>query len=392
MQPARRPHTEACNHTPVPARKKPRRSCSEENHMIGLHDQTVRGASSLDDASARHRWNIPADYSVLGDCLLRHQDRADDPCLIYEDDAGLVQRWSWGAMLEAVNRFANALRALGVGRGDVVAIYLPQRPETAIAHFACYRLGALSLPISKLFAPDAVRYRLEHSEAKVLVVEDDTAERFAGFTESIATLKHIVVVGTDAPASRRFDKLMEQASGSFNVDRPPTSEDPFLLMFTSGTTGNPKAVIHLNRAMAAHNGLDYMFNFFQPDDLYFSSADWAWIGGLGTGARHQRALRSGAHPGAGGAPRRHPRPLRSHRAQAPARAALAEKDVPQAAAALHLLRRRGGEPGAQALGARGPRHRVQHGLRPDRGQRHRRHLHRAGEFSDRGAGQADAGP
>lgn len=249
--------------------------------MIGLHEQTVRNATSIDDAAAKHRWNIPADYSVVGDCLLRHQHRAGDPCLIYEDEDGRVERYSWGSMLALVNRFANALRALGVGRGDVVAIYLPQRPENAIAHMAAHRIGALSLPISKLFAPDAVRYRLEHSEAKVMIVEDETAERFAGFTAAIPTFKQLIVVG-NGPGTR-FDQLLEKASDSFTEDRPPRADDPYLLMFTSGTTGNPKAVVHLARSLAAQNGLDYMFNFFGPDDIYFSSADWAWIGGLVTG-------------------------------------------------------------------------------------------------------------
>lgn len=250
--------------------------------MIGLRDQSVRDAIDLNDARARHGWNIPPDYSVVADCLLRHQDRPDDPCLIFEDEQGNVQRWSWGQMLEAVNRFANALRALGVGRGDIVAIYLPQRPENAIAHFAAYRLGALSLPISKLFAPDAVRYRLSHVKAKVFVAEAEVADRFADVLKGLPDLAAFVVVDGEDPRTS-FDGLMAKGSSSFAADRPPMSEDPFLLMFTSGTTGDPKAVVHHARALIAHNGGDYILNFFRPRDLYFSSADWAWVGGLADG-------------------------------------------------------------------------------------------------------------
>lgn len=251
--------------------------------MIGLSDQTVRDARDIDDAHARHRWNIPGDYSVVGDCLLRHlQDRADDICLVFDDDQGHVQRWSWRRMVEAVDRFANALRALGVGRGDVVAVYLPQRPETAIAHFAAYRLGAMSLPISKLFAPDAVRYRLSHVRAKVFIAEAEVEELFTEVVKGLPDLAAFVVVdGGERPLS--FDTLLAQGASTFSPTAPTSANDPFLLMFTSGTTGNPKAVVHHARALAAHNGADYVFNFFRPDDLYFSSADWAWIGGLADG-------------------------------------------------------------------------------------------------------------
>lgn len=251
--------------------------------MIGLRDQTVRDARDIDDARARHRWNIPADYSVVADCLLRHQqDRADEICLIFDDDEGNVQRWTWKRMIEAVNRFANALASLGVGRGDVVAIYLPQRPENAIAHFAAYRLGAMSLPISKLFAPDAVRYRLSHVKAKVFIAEADVAEKFTEVVRGLPDLKAFVVVdGRNRPHS--FEGLIEKGSPSFTPTGPTSAEDPFLLMFTSGTTGDPKAVVHHARALAAHNGADYVFNYLREGDLYFSSADWAWVGGLADG-------------------------------------------------------------------------------------------------------------
>lgn len=250
--------------------------------VIGLRDQTVRDAVDIDDARARHRWNIPDDYSVVADCLLRHQNRPDDICLIFDDDEGRVQRWSWAQMLEAVNRFANALRSLGVGRGDVVAIYLPQRPENAIAHFAAYRLGAMSLPISKLFAPEAVRFRLAHVRAKVFVAEAEVEARFADVLHGLPELAAFVVVdGGNRPNA--FEALVAKGAPTFVPDRAPMSEDPFLLMFTSGTTGEPKAVVHHARSLIAHNGSDYVLNFFHPGDLYFSSADWAWIGGLADG-------------------------------------------------------------------------------------------------------------
>jgi acetyl-CoA synthetase len=131
--------------------------------MIGLKEQTVRGATSIADARAKHVWKISPDYNVTIDCLDRHTGLRDRLCLHYEDDEGNRALYTWGQMISASKRMANALRGLGVGKGDVVAVHTPQRPETAILHMACYRIGAIGLPISKLFGPDAIEYRLGHS-------------------------------------------------------------------------------------------------------------------------------------------------------------------------------------------------------------------------------------
>jgi acetyl-CoA synthetase len=136
--------------------------------LIGLREQTIKDATSVADARARHRWQIPADYNVAVDCLDRHTDLRDKPALFYEDDEGRAEKYTFGQVAALSRRFANVLTGLGVKRGDVVAIHLPQRPETAIAHIACYRIGAIALPISRLFGTDALRYRLTNSSARVL--------------------------------------------------------------------------------------------------------------------------------------------------------------------------------------------------------------------------------
>src|SRR6185295_3728847 len=108
------------------------------SRMTGLKELTVQGAKSLADAHARHRWDIPSDYNVAIDCLDRPFHRADAVALYYEDDEGKTAKYTFGQMRDASNRFANALKSLGVGRGDVVAVHTPQRPETAIIHMALY--------------------------------------------------------------------------------------------------------------------------------------------------------------------------------------------------------------------------------------------------------------
>src|SRR4029077_14669257 len=101
-------------------------------------------------------------------------------------------------MIEATNRFANALRGIGIHRGDVVAVHTPQRPETAILHMALYRLGAIGLPISKLFGPDAIQYRLENSSASAILMEPETVGKLDGIRNQVETLKHVIVCGGKA--------------------------------------------------------------------------------------------------------------------------------------------------------------------------------------------------
>jgi len=247
--------------------------------MIGLKEQTVRGAKTFAELRAKHRWNIPADYNVAIDCLDRHVELRDKTALLYADDEGHTARYTFGQMIEASNRFANALRGLGIGRGDVVAIHTPQRPETAIAHIACYRLGAIALPISKLFGPDAISYRLQNSSAKAILMEPETVAKMDAIDrKDVPNFKHVIVTdGTAGGVS--FDDLMSKASPSFTMEKS-SAEDPVLLMYTSGTTGNPKGVLHVARYVLGHNGIDYSYNYLRDGDLYYSPADWAWAGGL----------------------------------------------------------------------------------------------------------------
>ena len=246
--------------------------------MIGLKEQTVHGAKSFADARRQHRWLIPSHYNACVDCLDRNAGSADQAALYYINSAGHEARYTFGGFIESCQRFANALSALGVGRGDVVAIAGSQRPETAIAHMAIYRLGAIALPISRLFGDDALRYRLANSGARAIMVEPEAAGRLEGIRAELPELRHVIVAGGNGPGVN-FESLV--AAGAADCAAAPTGlEDPLILMYTSGTTGNPKGVLHAARNIIGHNGFDYALNFVRPGDVYFSPADWAWSAGL----------------------------------------------------------------------------------------------------------------
>src|SRR5512139_4145656 len=117
------------------------------------------------------RWHVPREFNIAEACCRRWAQETSRIALHYEDEAGNRASYTYAALQADANRLSNALRALGVQRGDRVAIVLPQRPETAVAHIAIYQLGAVAMPLSLLFGPDALEYRLQDSDTVVAIVD-----------------------------------------------------------------------------------------------------------------------------------------------------------------------------------------------------------------------------
>src|SRR3954464_2524239 len=127
-----------------------------------------------DELYRSFRWNVPPRYNIARACCGQWAADRSRFALYWEDESGATAAYSfWDIQLEA-NRLSNALAGLGVKRGDPVAIVLPQRPETAIASMWVFRMGAIALPLSPLFGPAALEYRLTHAEASGAVVEPTT--------------------------------------------------------------------------------------------------------------------------------------------------------------------------------------------------------------------------
>ena len=225
-------------------------------------------------------WNVPQWFNIAADVCDRHAALRDQVALWYENLQGEARSFTFGQICELSNRFANVLTGLGVKPGDRVGIILPQRPETAITHMAVYKTGAVALPLSILFGPDALDYRLRDSGAKVVVTDRDRWPAIAALREKLPNLEHIVICGEDH-ADLSFWKAVESASKDFAPVRT-RAEDPALLIYTSGTTGPPKGALHAHRALLGHlTGFEMSHNFFpQAGDRFWTPADWAWAGGL----------------------------------------------------------------------------------------------------------------
>lgn len=236
---------------------------------------------SIEEIESNFRWSIPVRYNLGVDCSDRQPARK--PALIHERLDGAVERYTFGDLAQLSNRFANALRSDGIARGDRVAIVLPQVPATVIAHLAVYKLGGVAVPMSTLFGPDALEMRLRDSGTKLIVTDQATLPRIEEIADRLPSLLRFVL--TSGTAGERPSRTVAQllADGSSELKAAPTkSEDPALLIYTSGTTGGPKGALHGHRVLFGHlPGFELSHDFFpQADDLFWTPADWAWIGGL----------------------------------------------------------------------------------------------------------------
>src|SRR5437867_11416493 len=143
---------------------------------------------SYQDVYEQFRWAIPPVYNIAIDVCDRHAGDRSRVALVYEDDAGCVSEHTFAEFRARSNQFARALTTLGIARGDRVGIVLPQRPETAVAHLAAYKLGAVALPLSTLFGPDALEYRLRDAGAKIIVTDGENLERVLAVAKGLPEL------------------------------------------------------------------------------------------------------------------------------------------------------------------------------------------------------------
>src|SRR5262249_40329440 len=153
----------------------------------------------------------------------------DAPALLYEQADGSLRTWTFGEVAAQAARCANALAHLGVDRGVIVGIHLPQCPESLIAHVAIQKLGGIALPLFTLFGPDAVGYRLADSGARVLITTPTALERTAAVVRTVDTLKHVVTVSEpDASGANDFWSLLARSAPTARTaDTSP--DDPALL-------------------------------------------------------------------------------------------------------------------------------------------------------------------
>ncbi|WP_306119499.1 MULTISPECIES: AMP-binding protein [unclassified Roseitalea] len=236
---------------------------------------------SHNDLRARFAWQIPARFNIGIACADAHAAHSPRKPAIIDVNASEPQVLTFGDLASRSSALAAALDAHGLRRGDRIAIMLPQCFDAVIAHLAVYKLGAIAVPLATQFGPDAIAHRLSVSGARALIGYPTALARAQPFVGACETPPLSIVSGGAAPGAVRLDALIEKGRDEFAA-APTAPDDPAMMLFTSGTTGQPKGALHGHRVLLGHlPGIALSQDLMpRPGDRLWTPSDWAWAGGL----------------------------------------------------------------------------------------------------------------
>ena len=243
------------------------------------------------------RWYADGTLNASANCLDRHlETRGDQTAIIWEgDDPNVDKTFTYREVHEQVCRLANAMKTLGVSKGDRVTLYMPMVPEAAFAMLACARIGAIHSVVFGGFSPEALAGRIQDCDSTFVITADEgvrggkTIPLKANTDAAIAkcdTVEKVLVVrrtGGDVGWVDGRDVWYHEAVEAASPDCPPeemSAEDPLFILYTSGSTGKPKGVLHTTGGYMVYTALTHQYVFdYRDGDVYWCTADVGWVTG-----------------------------------------------------------------------------------------------------------------
>jgi len=253
-------------------------------------DAASRASFSWDKARAELTGLAGGGINIAYEALDRHAqgERRDHVALRHIDRRGQPRDITYGELSRQANKFANALRGLGLAKAERVFLLCARIPELYVAALGALKAGVAVSPLFSAFGPEPIKTRLTLGEARVLVTTSSLYQRkIAAIRDAVPPLRHVLVVA-DSPSgsipggTKDFAQLLEASADTFEVE-PTRDDDLALLHFTSGTTGTPKGAIHVHGAVVTHYATGRYALDLHPDDIYWCTADPGWVTGTSYG-------------------------------------------------------------------------------------------------------------
>ncbi len=236
---------------------------------------------NYDELQRTFRWRVPAAFNFATDVVDAYAMDRGRVALYWEDEDGRQARYTFWDIAARSRRFANVLRGLGIGRGEPVMVMLPRIPEWQVACVGTLRAGALLIPCTTSLRAKDIRYRATHSGARLLLTTEEQLPEVEAVRRECPALATVLVVTTGARHPRlpggwlMYEEAMQAAADAFSA-APTTSEEPALCYYTSGTTGEPKAVLHAHAYTYAHTYTGRYWLDLRPTDLHWTTSDTGW--------------------------------------------------------------------------------------------------------------------
>ncbi len=252
----------------------------------------------LDESNAPFfKWFTGAKFNIVHNCLDRHMKTSvkDKVAYIYESEPGEVERWTYAMLYKEVNKLANALKKLGIKKGDRITLFMPMVPQLPIAMLACAKIGAIHSVVFSGFSSTSLRDRVNDAEAKILITTDGAYRRGKLVTlkanadpglAECPSVQHVIVfkrAGNPVEMKPGRDLWWHDITAKESDECPAEqldAEDPLYTLYTSGTTGKPKGIVHVHAGygVGTYSTLKFVFDI-KPDDVYWCAADVGWVTG-----------------------------------------------------------------------------------------------------------------